>query len=78
MPYGTLTVVPYETRRSSMRLFVMLFAGLLVLTGPSNAATVSITCHLFAGGPPSNVPSTDNLPLMYVLTLDYLPFAIDD
>jgi hypothetical protein len=61
-----------------MRLFVMLFAGLLVLTGPSNAATVSITCHLFAGGPPSNVPSTDNVPLMYVLTLDYLPFAIDD
>jgi hypothetical protein len=62
----------------SMRLFVMLFAGLLAWTGPSNAATVSITCHLFAGGPPSNVPSTDNVPLMYVLTLDYLPFAIDD
>jgi hypothetical protein len=61
-----------------MRQFVMLFAGLLAWTGPSNAATVSITCHLFAGGPPSNVPSTGNVPLMYVLTLDYLPFAIDD
>ena len=61
-----------------MRLFVMLFAGLLAWTGPSNAATVSITCHLFAGGPPRNVVSTDNVPLMYVLTLDYLPFAIDN
>ena len=26
----------------------------------------------------ANVLSTDNVPLMYVLTLDYLPFAIDD
>ena len=61
-----------------MLLFAIVFAGLLAWTGPSHAATVSITCHLFAGGPPSNVPSTDNVPLTYVLTLDYLPFAIDD
>ena len=62
-----------------MRLFVLLFAGLLAWTGPSHAATVSITCHLFAGGPPSkHLPGTDEVPLTYVLTLDYFPFTIDD
>jgi hypothetical protein len=62
-----------------MRLFAMLFAGLLAGTGSSYAATVSITCHPIANNEPNTqIKNTIGLPLKSI-PLDasaYFPITI--